>query len=1069
MKKFLAMASAVLLLAGSLLMPASADPAGTRDDWVTGETAGATFNPNGTITAQGNGAYLGLNKKVDLTANNLDVSWTLRLDNVSQAANADADNFCLYLSDSLGSAIPSSEAGGHVFRARFFVNNNGKAVYSEAIVDGTVCMPYGGTDTVLKNTNELTLRLTGDGTTVQLYINDQAVYYGGTPDAVKNALLQNYSGGAYLSLSLAGADTKITVLKVNGQTPLELETEEEKPAWITSDGVTVDKAAGTFSMNAVEYAIRTEKIDFTAADLDVSVALKTSFGNANQLISLYFSKDLPNGAPTGANTFHVRFCLDNGKFGLNHTWVGETAIGAYAGGYIEYSANTLYTIRFKRVDGMIRMYLNDTLIYGNAANTDKTISDFINGLGTGYLTIGTNSFNGGFVTQILQVNGETPLPKEGTPDENDPYQGEARYPTVQLSDGKLKWLGRTTASQDMVGLDWSSSGVEFNFRGAAAQMCLSASDRDDTYCTYIGVYVNGVRTQKIRLKNGNYWYNLASGLNPDTTTNIRIVKLNEASFSTADITSLALDGALENPPEKKDLILEVIGDSISAGFGVLSAPSDGFTSETEDGSYTYGALLAQKLEAELFLTAASGYGIYMNNSGKTDEPMPVLYELAQPARSKTLKWDHEKAHPNLIVINLGTNDNAAHAPVDKVQEAVKAFLNRLITLHPQAKIVWTYGLMNQDYMETLRTAVEEVRKENSQVYFVELPSQSTFSSSTGAAGHPNAETHEKTADYLYPILTKVLDGTYNPDKPDNPDNPDNPDDPDDPVNPNDPLTKEDWIVGPDQDSNEGRLTTTAVYNQDGSIKVSGGSGSKGAYIGLNEKIDLTAADLDVSWKIRLDQFPIVDEADQANIQFILSDSLTGYNPLYVDEATAFRVRIYRSYGDEFTFPEALFHNPKQAGTPGGALMAYAGRTIDLDDENAPTFTFQIKRVEGKIRFLIDGETLYTADGYDKEDRLPAKISQALEKEFAAGAYLSIACASKAGEPVSFTILEVNGGKAWEGGSGGDISDPDDPNGPDDPVKPPVTGVVVPMAFLTGLAASGAAAMFFTSRRRKNRG
>ena len=227
--------------------------------------------------------------------------------------------------------------------------------------------------------------------------------------------------------------------------------------------------------------------------------------------------------------------------------------------------------------------------------------------------------------------------------------------------------------------------------------------------------------------------------------------------------------------------------------------------------------------------------------------------------------------------------------------------------------------------------------------------------------------------------------------------------------------------------------------------------------------------MDVSWKIRLDQFPVVDEADQANIQFSLSDSLTGYNPLYVDEATAFRARIYRSYGDEFTFPEALFHNPKQAGTPGGALMAYAGRTIDLDDENTPTFTFQIKRVEGKIRFLIDGETLYTADGYDKEDRLPAKISQALEKEFAAGAYLSIACASKAGEPVSFTILEVNGGKAWEGGSGGDISDPDDPNGPDDPVKPPATGVVVPMALLTGLAASGAAAMLFTSRRRKNRG
>lgn len=143
----------------------------------------------------------------------------------------------------------------------------------------------------------------------------------------ENALLQNYSGGAYLSLSLAGADTKITVLKVNGQTPLEPETEEEKPAWITSDGVTVDKAAGTFSMNAVEYAIRTEKIDFTAADLDVSVTLKTSFGNANQFISLYFSQDLPAGKPEGEKVAHIRFGWDNGKFALNHAWLGAQAIG----------------------------------------------------------------------------------------------------------------------------------------------------------------------------------------------------------------------------------------------------------------------------------------------------------------------------------------------------------------------------------------------------------------------------------------------------------------------------------------------------------------------------------------------------------------------------------------------------------------------------------------------------------------------------------------------------------------------------------------------------------------------
>lgn len=825
-----------------------------------------------------------------------------------------------------------------------------------------------------------------------------------------------------------------------------------KSMWKFSEGVTPDKVSGTFSMNAVEYAIRTERIDFTASDLDISVTLKTGFSNTFQLISLYFSKELPAGIPEGDDVFQVRFGLDNGMFGLNNTLLGGNSSGLYAGGYIEYGADTPYTIRFKRTDGMIRMYINDTLIYMNAQNMDKTVSDFIDGLGTGYLTIGTTSFDGGFVTQIMQVNGETPMEKEDNPDENAPYQGNPRYPSVELNEEKLKWIGRTTKSQDTVGMDWSYSGLEFNFRGTAAQICLSASDRDDTYCTYIGVYINGVRTQKIRLKSGNYWYMLATGLNPDEVTNIRVVKLNEVSFSTADITGLALDGELTSPPENPNMVLEVIGDSISAGFGVLSSPSDAFTSETEDASYTYGALLAEKLNAELYLTAASGYGVYMNNSGDTSEPMPVLYELAQPVRSKTLKWDHGKVHPDLIVVNLGTNDNAALAPVDKVQEAVKAFLNRLTMLHPQAKIVWMYGLMNQDYMEALQTAVEEVREESSQVCFVKLPEQSTFSSSTGAAGHPNAETHKKVADYLYPILTKVLDGTYEGDSSDNPD---------DIVKPAGAYSKEEWVIGPEQDSNEGKVSTEAVYNADGSITFSGASGSKGTYFGLNERIDLTAEDLDVTWKIRLDSFPVVDVETDANLQFVLSKNLTGYNPLNSETETGFRARVYRSFGDEFTFPETMFHNPKVAGTPEGALMAYAGRTIDLNDPEKPTFTFQIKRENGKIRFYIDGETLYTADGYDAADRLPAQISDALEKEFADGAYLSLACVSKNGDPVKLTVLEVNGKLAWEGG------EDTDPVNPNPPVDTGVSSSAVPIVGLTtaaGMVAVAASHRKFRKRR-----
>ena len=44
---------------------------------------------------------------------------------------------------------------------------------------------------------------------------------------------------------------------------------EEKEVWKFSEGVTTDAATQTFSMGAVEYAIRSTPIDFTAEDLDI--------------------------------------------------------------------------------------------------------------------------------------------------------------------------------------------------------------------------------------------------------------------------------------------------------------------------------------------------------------------------------------------------------------------------------------------------------------------------------------------------------------------------------------------------------------------------------------------------------------------------------------------------------------------------------------------------------------------------------------------------------------------------------------------------------------------------------
>ena len=123
-----------------------------------------------------------------------------------------------------------------------------------------------------------------------------------------------------------------------------------------------------------------------------------------------------------------------------------------------------------------------------------------------------------------------------------------------------------------------------------------------------------------------------------------------------------------------------------------------------------------------------------------------------------MRWNQQAVHPELIIVNLGTNDNAAGASKDKVSEKVKAFISRLSALHPHAEILWVYGLMNTDYTDILRQAVEDMAAAGHRGRFLKLPNQSSLSSSTGAAGHPTQETHMKTAAYLLPYAAELLEG-----------------------------------------------------------------------------------------------------------------------------------------------------------------------------------------------------------------------------------------------------------------------------------------------------------------------
>ena len=117
-------------------------------------------------------------------------------------------------------------------------------------------------------------------------------------------------------------------------------------------------------------------------------------------------------------------------------------------------------------------------------------------------------------------------------------------------------------------------------------------------------------------------------------------------------------------------MIEFVGDSITCGYGVDDENYEHhFSTKTEDVTKAYAYKAAEALNADYSMVAISGYGII---SGYTegDEPIPeqtipqyydtlgFSYGGFGASKPQDIKWDFTKRQPDIIVINLGTNDSS---------------------------------------------------------------------------------------------------------------------------------------------------------------------------------------------------------------------------------------------------------------------------------------------------------------------------------------------------------------------------------------------------------------------------
>src|SRR5262249_20179368 len=128
------------------------------------------------------------------------------------------------------------------------------------------------------------------------------------------------------------------------------------------------------------------------------------------------------------------------------------------------------------------------------------------------------------------------------------------------------------------------------------------------------------------------------------------------------------------PPARR---IEIIGDSITCGYGDQGdSATCPFTADTEDESMAYGARAARLLGAAHTRIDWSGLGLTRNYGGATKDIVPALWERTI-ATDPASRWPFAAPPPDVVVVNLGSNDFSVGDPGRPFQDALVAFIGRI--------------------------------------------------------------------------------------------------------------------------------------------------------------------------------------------------------------------------------------------------------------------------------------------------------------------------------------------------------------------------------------------------------
>ena len=198
----------------------------------------------------------------------------------------------------------------------------------------------------------------------------------------------------------------------------------------------------------------------------------------------------------------------------------------------------------------------------------------------------------------------------------------------------VKILGRYYQAEDITSIVHSGSAIEFYATGLSAEVVLTGGNsiyNEEKYRPRFGVYVDDEIILDTLMAELELTVNLFKE-SKEKTVKVKVMMLSEANNGGIGIKSININSCSETPikpTERKKLNIEIIGDSITAAYGVEGENQyENFKTSTENFSKSYAYLAAKKLDADYSAVCYSGHGIvsgYSTGEKNSEALVPEVY------------------------------------------------------------------------------------------------------------------------------------------------------------------------------------------------------------------------------------------------------------------------------------------------------------------------------------------------------------------------------------------------------------------------------------------------------------